>query len=227
MMRRGVIICLGKALKKNGTPEKMLLNRCDKAIEVYRSTGFPIICSGADTVQVGISEAQVMADYIHSHDASIPIIFEEKANNTVENFQYCFKIAENLNAEEIILVTCEHHMPRASYVCRAVLNHLGSNLGSKMGSNSGSNWGQINITTESAPDVPQTSHALRQEEHKKIFTTPSYLVNHFEIEPPAEIYFSNARQTLEKLVQISAPRRKSFGQQHLESLVSAIPKTRS
>ena len=215
MMRRGLIICLGKALKKNGEPEKMLLNRCDKAIEVHRLTGFPIICSGADTVQVGVTEAQVMADYIKSHDSSIPLIFEEKANNTVENFQYCFEIADQLNAEEVVLVTCEHHMPRASYVCRAVLSHLGSN------------WGQINFKTETAADVPQTAFALRQEEFQKIFTTPSYLVNKFQIEPPAEMFFSNARQTLEKLVQISAPRRKSFGQQHLENLVSEVSRTRS
>ena len=73
-MRKGLIICLGKALKKNGDAEKMLLNRCDKAIEVHRLTGFPIICSGADTVRVGITEAQVMADYIKSHDDSIPLI---------------------------------------------------------------------------------------------------------------------------------------------------------
>ena len=214
-MKRGLIICLGKALKKNGEPEKMLLNRCDKAIEVHRLTGFPIICSGADTVRVGITEAQVMADYIKSHDSSIPIIFEENANNTVENFQYCFEIADQLNAEEVVLVTCEHHMPRASYVCRAVLSHLGSI------------WGQITFKTETAADVPQTAYALRQEEFKKIFTTPSYLVNHFQIEPPAEMFFSNARQTLEKLVQISTPRRKSFGQQHLENFVSKESKTRS
>jgi len=214
-MKRGLIICLGKALKKNGEPEKMLLNRCDKAIEVHRLTGFPIICSGADTVRVGITEAQVMAEYIKSYDSSIPIILEENANNTVENFHYCFEIADQLNAEEIVLVTCEHHMPRASYVCRAVLNYLGSN------------WGQITFKTETAADVPQTAYALRQEEFKKIFTTPSYLVNHFQIEPPAEMFFSNARQTLEKLVQISTPRRKSFGQQHLENLVSGVTKTRS
>lgn len=213
MMKRGLIICLGKALKKNGEPEKMLLNRCDKAIEVHRLTGFPIICSGADTVQVGVTEAQVMADYIKSHDASIPLIFEEKANNTVENFQYCFEIADQLNAEEVVLVTCEHHMPRASYVCRAVLEHLGV---------------QIAFKTETAVDVPQTAYALRKEEHRKIFTTPSYLVNHFQIEPPSEMFFSGARQTLEKLVQMSTPRRKSFGQQHLESFITEVAtKTRS
>jgi len=215
-MSRGLIICLGKALKKNGEPEKMLLNRCDKAIEVYRLTGFPIICSGADTVQVGVTEAKVMADYIIARDASIPIIFEEKANNTVENFQYCFEIADKLNAEEVVLVTCEHHMPRASYVCRAVLNNLGSNLAES-----------INFKTETAVDVSQTAYALRQEEHRKIFTTPSYLINNFQIEPPAEMFFSHAIQTLEKLVQMSTPRRKSFGQQHLESLTSEMAKTRA
>ena len=215
MLKRGLIICLGKALKKNGEPEKMLLNRCDKAIEIHRLTGFPIICSGADTVQVGVTEAQVMADYIKSHDDSIPLIFEEKANNTVENFQYCFEIADQLNAEEVVLVTCEHHMPRASYVCRAVQSHLGSN------------FGRITFKTETARDVPQTAYALRKEEHEKIFTTPSYLVNRFQIDPPAEMFFSSARQTLEKLVQMSTPRRKSFGQQHLESLISEDSKTRS
>ena len=39
----------------------MLHNRCDKAIEDHWLTSFPIICSIADTVQVDVTEARVMA----------------------------------------------------------------------------------------------------------------------------------------------------------------------
>ena len=63
---RGVIICLGKALGKNGKPEKMLLQRCEKALEIQQQTNFPIITSGADTVKCGITEAKVMSDFILS-----------------------------------------------------------------------------------------------------------------------------------------------------------------
>lgn len=63
---RGVIICLGKALEKTGKPEKMLLQRCEKALEIQKQTNFPIITSGADTVKCGITEAKVMSDFILS-----------------------------------------------------------------------------------------------------------------------------------------------------------------
>ena len=65
-MTRGVIVCLGKALEKSGKPEKMLLQRCDRALEMQNETNFPIIASGADTVKCGMTEAKVMADYMWS-----------------------------------------------------------------------------------------------------------------------------------------------------------------
>lgn len=202
--QRGVIICLGKALREKGRPEPMLLNRCDQAIQVHRETGFPIIASGADTMKVGISEAQVMSRYMRSQDPLLPIILEEEANNTVENFQYCFRIAAELQATHVVLVTCEHHMPRATYVCRAVMNHLSL---------------FYNLSNSATPDDAELSLKLRREEYKKIFTTPSYLTRCFAIQPPEDMFFSDARKTLENLIKIKTMRRKSFVETHLDHMM--------
>ena len=56
------------------------------------------------------------------------LILEEKADNTVENFIESFEILKNKDWNEIVLVTCENHTPRAMYICEAVRNHFNSNI---------------------------------------------------------------------------------------------------
>jgi len=51
------------------------------------------------------------------------IVKEEKADNTVENFINTIELATQVGAKELIIVTCENHMPRAKYICQAVLTH--------------------------------------------------------------------------------------------------------
>lgn len=205
-MRNGVIICLGKALQPTGEAEPMLLRRCDKALEIHALTQYTIINSGADTVGCGTSEAKFMTEYMQNITQNAPIIMEQQANNTVENFRYCLDLATVLQATEIIIVTCQHHMPRAEYVCQAVLMDRGQNM---------------QITTSPSPDPMRNRLQLLSNEYKKIFTTPSYLVKHFNIEPPGELQFTKAKSTLEKLLQQPENRRRSCSHIPLSAMTFA------
>jgi len=200
-MSNGVIICLGKILRKDGTPEPMLLSRCDKALEVYGKTGYPIINSGADTIGCGRSEARVMTEYMNRRYPGVPIIMDEAANNTVENFQNCLQFADAIGATKIVIVTCQHHMPRAEYVCRAVLIARGQ---------------EIALETAPSSDPVENRAQLRVEEYKKIFTTPKYLQKHFGLEPPGEVQFKATKSKLACLLRPCDRRRKSVS--YLQSL---------
>lgn len=60
----GIIVCLGKLLRENGTPEPELLTRCEEAYQVHKDLRYPIITSGGDTANIGITEAEFMRNYI-------------------------------------------------------------------------------------------------------------------------------------------------------------------
>ena len=115
---------------------------------------------------------------------TLEIILEEKANNTVENFLFCFEIMERLGANHIILVTSEHHGPRANFVCRAVMSHRHLNF-------------TLDIST--SDDLFSGAQELRNSEYEKIFTTIPYLLEHFAIESPGEKFFEEAKSQLENL----------------------------
>jgi len=191
---RGIVIWLGKVLRKNGLPEPMLLNRCHKALEIAKMKKFPIIVTGGDTINCGITEATVMADFIRQFDAEVEVLVEHRADNTVENFQNCLAMVSQSGVEEVALVTCEHHMPRAEFVCRAVMISRGIDLV---------------ISCHPAPDMAGNVTQLRQEEYRKIFSTPEYLQRKFNIAPPGDLHFQKAKKDLETLLATHKPRRKS------------------
>ena len=123
-----MIACLGKSLRKDGTPEPELLIRCQKAYEVHMELGYPIITSGADPAKIGITEAEFMKSYLIKSFGCDPtmILKEEKANNTIENFINTLEIAKELGVSKLIIVTCQNHMPRAKLLCQTVLSHFGN-----------------------------------------------------------------------------------------------------
>jgi len=200
----GIVICLGKVLRKNGLPEPMLLNRCHKAMEVARRTNFPIIVTGGDTIGCGITEATVMADYIRQFDHEVEVMLEHSADNTVENFQNCLEMVSQSGVAEVALVTCEHHMPRAEFVCRAVMISRGIDLA---------------ISSHPAPDMAGNVTQLRQEEYRKIFTTPEYLRRKFNIAPPSDLHFQKAKKDLETLLATHKPRRKSCAHVKVDQVI--------
>ena len=181
---KGVIICLGKVLNQDGTPDPMLLTRCDKAIEIHKETGYPVVNTGSDPVGCGLSEAEVMSDYMIQRQPEMAVFVEDAAMNTVQNFIFSVQIANALQAEEVVIVTCQHHMPRAEYVCRAVLADRKENF---------------IIRTAPSPDTVE-GQELRLKEYNKICTTPTYLIKHFNISPPDEEHLVKASKDLEQLL---------------------------
>lgn len=124
------VIIHGAGLRKDGTVTKLLAERCDKAIAVYRRDPTPpyLIPSGGQGSDEVCSEAEAMKNYLVAQ--GIPeekILMEDKSTTTMENI---------VNSRDIILsrpgrkytalVTSNYHVYRAMrYAGKAGLKAVG------------------------------------------------------------------------------------------------------
>ena len=108
------IMVLGAEVKPDGTPSKMLKDRLDKAIELYRSGAAPKLLMSGDDGQVEYNEVKVMMQY--AVDAGVPekdIFLDHAGFSTYESLyraQYIFGV------KSAIVVTQKYHEYRALYI---------------------------------------------------------------------------------------------------------------
>ena len=131
----GAIVCLGLALLPGGAISPVLQRRCDKAAQIHRQFNCPIITTGGDPAQVGITEARAMSKYlIEEHGVGVENIIEESASrSTSENAVNVLKTLEAIGVtkgrgkyggiSKLYLVTSQYHMVRSLYIFQAVFNH--------------------------------------------------------------------------------------------------------
>ena len=116
------VIILGSGLIGGDRVPKLLGNRIDKAIEVYRkSKNRPkLIPSGGQGSDETISEAEAMKRYLI--DKGIPeedIILEDKSTSTYENLTNSKKIIDGLGgSRKVAIVSSNYHVYRALRYCR-------------------------------------------------------------------------------------------------------------
>lgn len=118
------IVVLGQSLNPDGTPSQTLLSRIAVAAKAWESSDFlsppAIILSGGDPARTGKSEAKVMEELLLQW--GVPpdfLILEEKSQNTLQNAHYSLPLLKSLGVAQVVLVTSDFHMPRASYLFEA------------------------------------------------------------------------------------------------------------
>mmetsp|Transcript_154983 Transcript_154983/g.274812 ORF Transcript_154983/g.274812 Transcript_154983/m.274812 type:complete len:296 (-) Transcript_154983:78-965(-) len=129
------IVIFGQLLLPDGSATKVLRLRVKKAAEVFENAGpMPIIVSGGDPQNRGITEAQVMQNLLVA--LGVPegaVVLETESNNTLQN---ALNVLDNYGEEEsllpsackrLMLVTSTFHMPRCAYLFEAVLVYYGLN----------------------------------------------------------------------------------------------------
>lgn len=124
------VIIHGAGIKKDGTVTKLLADRCDKAIEIYRKDSTPpyLVPSGGQGSDEVCSEAEAMANYLISQ--GIPedmILKEDQSKTTMENLKYSKALIEKRKGRKYTaLVTSNYHVYRAMrYAKRAGLKATG------------------------------------------------------------------------------------------------------
>lgn len=129
------VIIHGAGIKKDGTVTKLLADRCDKAIEIYRKdpTSPYLVPSGGQGSDEVCSEAEAMRKYLVSQ--GIPkdkILLEDKSKTTMENVTFSKNLIEKRPGRKYTaLVTSNYHIYRAMrYAERAQLKAVG--IGSRV-----------------------------------------------------------------------------------------------
>lgn len=118
------IIIHGSGLINGNKVPKLLADRIDKAIEVYKKDATPtvLIPSGGKGADELLPEAAAMAAYLR--EKGIPenrIIMEDKSTSTMENLQFSKKIIdERMGSRYTALVTSNYHVYRALRYCRKI-----------------------------------------------------------------------------------------------------------
>lgn len=118
------IIIHGAGLLEGERISKLLSDRLDKAIEVYRKDPTPpkLIPSGGQGADENLSEAEAMKNYLIAH--GIPetdILMEVASTTTFENLQYSKRILDSAEGRKYTaLVTSNYHVYRALRYCRKI-----------------------------------------------------------------------------------------------------------
>ena len=118
------VIIHGAGLLDGNRVSKLLSDRLDKAVEVYRQDPTPprLIPSGGKGPDEDIPEARAMAEYLISK--GIPeadIIPEDRSTTTLENLQCCQRILDTFPGRKYTaLVTSNYHVYRALRYCRMI-----------------------------------------------------------------------------------------------------------
>lgn len=126
MEKTDAIIVLGHRLLPGNMPSEDLKRRIDKAVEVWRETGAPLImpCGGL-TYERQRTEAEVMREMLMDRGVPQDIIrLEDKSRITLENMLNAYDLLGP--DKRVAVVSSDYHMDMALNDCRAVgLNAYG------------------------------------------------------------------------------------------------------
>ena len=118
------VIIHGAGLLEGQRVSKLLRDRLDKAIEVYRKDPTPpkLIPSGGQGSDESVSEAEAMKRYLL--EQGVPesdVILECQSKTTWENLVYSKKIVDGMEGRKYTaLVTSNYHVYRALRYCRKI-----------------------------------------------------------------------------------------------------------
>ena len=118
------VVIHGAGLINGEKVTKLLSDRLDKAIEVYRKDPTPpkMIPSGGQGSDEKVSEAQAMKDYLLEH--GIPesdIIMEDRSTTTFENLRFSKQIIDGFEGRKYTaLVSSNYHVFRAMRYARKI-----------------------------------------------------------------------------------------------------------
>lgn len=113
-----VIIVLGAALSRDGTPYKALTRRSEHAAGVWKAGHAPwVICTGGVGPNLTRSEADGCRELLMR--SGVPreaIVLEERSRNTDENARYAKAIMDARGWRTAIVVSDSYHVFRARHI---------------------------------------------------------------------------------------------------------------
>ena len=108
------ILVLGAGVRADGSPSDMLRDRVTVAVELYKTTGVPLLMSGDHTGnynEVGVMKALAVEMGVPSED----VFLDHEGYSTYESLYRATKV---FGARSVLVVTQEYHLHRALYISR-------------------------------------------------------------------------------------------------------------
>lgn len=118
------VIVLGAGLLDGNRVSKLLSDRLDKGIAIYRRNepDCTLICSGGQGADETVSEARAMRDYLVSK--GIPpedILMEDRSTDTMENVTYCRNLIDSRGGgKHVVITTNDYHVLRPMIYSRKI-----------------------------------------------------------------------------------------------------------
>lgn len=110
-----VAVILGNRLNDDGSISKIMERRLQATLRLNKLflPSKIIVSGGVANPLAGVSEAQVMRDYLVEHGVESDVIeLEDKSLTTKQNAEFSVPMAAKLGATEILLCTSVEHMGR-------------------------------------------------------------------------------------------------------------------
>lgn len=113
-----IAVVLGYQLNLDGSMDKILYKRLNMALQLLKEEKIDkvIVTGGRPRMEVEVSEAQRMYEYLVENGVDPELIVrEEKSGSTFGNAKYSVPLAKQLGAKKIIIVTTIEHFTNYDY----------------------------------------------------------------------------------------------------------------
>lgn len=113
-----VAVVLGYQLNLDGSMDRILVKRLNMALQLLKEEKIDkvIVTGGRPRLEVEVSEAQRMYEYLVENGVDPELIVkEEKSGSTFGNAKYSVPLAKKLGAKKIIIVTTIEHFTNYDY----------------------------------------------------------------------------------------------------------------
>ena len=114
-------LLLGCALK-NGKATAGLVRRMELALDWLQQTeNIPLVVSGGDTKDYGITEAAVMYDWLDAHGADMSRVYlEPDAFDTKQNVRFAAILmkCQERETDTVLILTADYHQTRARFLVK-------------------------------------------------------------------------------------------------------------
>lgn len=120
-MNRQPILVFGAALKMDGSPQKVLIERIKAAFTYGKTCVSPLYIVTGGNPKQGISEAEMMKLLLMQQGVcKDQIICEDKATKTIESVVLCSALLKKLGflqkQNPIVVVSNAYHLPRCCWL---------------------------------------------------------------------------------------------------------------
>ena len=110
------ILVLGAYVRPNGAPSSILKDRLNTGYEIFEAGKAPKFLLSGDHGQRSYDEVNGMRDYIEEKGVNKKLIFLDHAG--FSTYESIYRARDIFEANKIIIVTQEYHLPRALYLAQ-------------------------------------------------------------------------------------------------------------